>query len=214
MHNFIHRDLKPSNIVMGCGKQARVVYLIDFGLSKQFRNPNTHQHIPYSDAIVFTGSAIFASIHSHQGQELGRRDDLESLAYLLIYFLRGSLPWQGLDCLDIMKNKEEISSLELCHGFPVEFAYFLDYSRSLSFDAKPNYHYLFDLFDNLLLHQGVQGVDGQHADLFDWEVVEGRESGGNGQPSHNVLDLCSFRGQCSPKRRVGYVLILVKMFFR
>ena len=140
---------------MGCRKQARVVYLIDFGLSKQFRNPHTYQHIPYSDAISFIGSAIFASIHSHQGQELGRRDDLESLAYLLIYFLRGSLPWQGLGHLDIAKNKEENGSLELCHGFPVEFGSFLDYSRSLSFDAKPDYHYLFDLFDNLLLQQGI-----------------------------------------------------------
>jgi serine/threonine protein kinase len=200
---------------MGCGKQASVVYLIDFGLSKQFRDPNTHRHIPYSNAKGFTGTAIFASIHSHQGQELGRRDDLESLAYLLIYFLRGSLPWQGLGHLDIAKNKEENGSLELCHGFPVEFGSFLDYSRSLSFDAKPDYHYLFDLFDNLLLQQGIGGLDGQHANpMFDWEVVEGRQLGGNGQPSRSFHDLCSLRVQCSPKRRVGYVLILVKMFFR
>jgi serine/threonine protein kinase len=206
--NFIHRDLKPSNIVMGSGKQASVVYLIDFGLSKQFRDPNTHRHIPYIDAIGFTGSAIFASIHSHLGRELGRRDDLESLAYILIYFLRGSLPWQGLGHLDIAKNKEEISSLELCHGFPVEFGSFLDYSRSLLFDAKPDYHYLFDLFNNLLLQQGVQGLEGQH--VFDWEAVEGGQLGGNGRPSHD--EFCSHRGQCSPKRRVGYVLILVRCF--
>jgi serine/threonine protein kinase len=200
---------------MGCGKQARVVYLIDFGLSKQFRDSNTHRHIPYSNAKGFIGTAIFASIHSHQGQELGRRDDLESLAYLLIYFLRGSLPWQGLGHLDIAKNKEENGSHELCHGFPVEFGSFLDYSRSLSFDAKPDYHYLFDLFDNLLLQQGIQGLDGQHADpTFDWEVVEGRQLGGNVQPSHDFHDLCSLQVQCSPKRRAGYVLILAKMFFR
>src|ERR1700733_5158198 len=129
--HFIHCDLKPSNIVMGCGKQASVVYLIDFGLSKEFRDPNTHQHIPYSDSLGFAGTSIFASIHNHRGWELGRRDDLESLAYILIYFLCGSLPWQGLSHLDgghdiVANNKEEIGSPTLCHGLPVEFASLLD----------------------------------------------------------------------------------------
>jgi len=74
---------------------------------------------------------------------------------------------------------------------------------------------LFDLFDNLLLQQGIQGLDGQHADpMFDWEVVEGRQLGGNVQPLHDFHDLCSLRVQCSPKRRAGYVLILAKMFFK
>ena len=161
---------------MGFGKQASVVYLIDFGLSKEFRDRNTHRHIPYSNAQGFIGTAVFASIRSHRGWQSGRRDDLESLAYLLIYFLRGSLPWQGLGHLDgtghdiVAKNKEQISSHELCCGLPVEFNSFLDYSRSLSFDAKPNYHHLFNLFDNLLSREGL---DGPHADLtFDWDVVD------------------------------------------
>lgn len=186
---------------MGCGKQASVVYLIDFGLSKEFRDPNTHQHIPYSDSLGFAGTSIFASIHNHRGWELGRRDDLESLAYILIYFLCGSLPWQGLSHLDgghdiVANNKEEIGSPTLCRGLPVEFASLLDYSRSLSFDAKPNYQYLFNLFDNLLLQQSL---DGSHPDLtFDWDVI----GGGLYLPSRR-----------SPfKRRVGYVLILVGFF--
>jgi len=154
---------------MGCGKQASVVYLIDFGLAlKEYRCPNTYEHIPYSDALDFVGTSIFASIHCHHGCELGRRDDLESLAYILIYFLRGSLPWHldgsGHDI--IAKNKEKISSHELCHGLPVEFSSFLDYSRSLSFDEKLDYPYVFSLFDNLLLQQSL---DGSHPDLtFDW----------------------------------------------
>lgn len=174
------------------------MYLIDFGLSKEFRDPNTHRHIPYSDALGFAGTSIFASIHNHCGWELGRRDDLESLAYMLIYFLRGSLPWQGLSHLDgrhdiVAKNKEEIGSHTLCHGFPVEFASLLDYSRSLSFDAKPNYQYLFNLFDNLLLQQSLDG----HL-TFDWDVV------GDGQ---------YFPSCRSPfKRHLGYVLILIRFF--
>jgi len=81
---------------MGTDKQANVVHLIDFGLSKEFRDPNTYLHIPCNSTHGLTGTATFASIHSHLGLELGRRDDLKSLAYVLIYFLHGSLPWQDL----------------------------------------------------------------------------------------------------------------------
>ena len=87
--NYIHRDLKPSNIVMGAGNQANLVYLIDFGLSKEYRNPRTWAHILFDSGVGFTGTTTFASINSHMGMELGRRDDLESLAYILFYFLWG-----------------------------------------------------------------------------------------------------------------------------
>ena len=167
---------------MGREKQANVVYLIDFGLSKEFRDPGTHQHILYSNSLGFAGTAIFASIHSHCGCELGRRDDLESLAYILIYFLRGSLPWQGLGHLDcsgkdiVAENKQQISVDELCHGLPMEFSSLLNYSRSLPFDAKPNYHYLFDLFDNLLLRES-EGLGGNVDMLFDWDRQLGGRDG-------------------------------------
>lgn len=94
--NFIHRDLKPSNIVMGLGKHTNFAYIIDFGLSKEFWDPRTRRHIPYNNTFGLIGSATFSSIHSHLGMEHGRWDDLESLAYILIYFLCSSLPWQGL----------------------------------------------------------------------------------------------------------------------
>ena len=80
---------------MGVGRHASIVYLIDFGLSKEYRDPNTHQHIPFNNGLGFIGTAAFVSINSHLGSELGRRDDLESLAYVLFYFLWGFLPWQG-----------------------------------------------------------------------------------------------------------------------
>jgi serine/threonine protein kinase len=151
--NFVHRDIKPSNIVMGIGDDADVAYIIDFGLSKEFRDPRTRLHIPFDNTLGLTGTPTFASISSHLGLELGRRDDLESLAYVLIYFLRGSLPWQGLDFEGhdlVVESKQRNATYELCKGLPQEFHTLLDYSRSLSFDDKPNYDYLRGLFDNSL----------------------------------------------------------------
>jgi serine/threonine protein kinase len=168
--NFIHRDLKPSNIIMGVGNYADIVYIIDFGLSKEFRHPDTYLHIPYSRAQGLIGTATFASVHSHLGSELGRRDDLESLAYILIYFLRGSLPWQGLELETrdlVVESKQNTSARVLCQGLPVQLRTFLEYSRSLSFDEKPDYDYLHKLFNAPLLPEGL-GKDL----AFDWESDE------------------------------------------
>jgi len=100
---------------MGVGKHASIVYLIDFGLSKEYRDPNTHQHVPFKNALGFIGTAAFASINSHLGLELGRRDDLESLSYILFYFLWGFLPWQGLrsEGQEILESKRGIATLDL-----------------------------------------------------------------------------------------------------
>lgn len=158
---------------MGVGKQANVVHLIDFGLSKEYRDPDTYQHIPYNKAHGLIGSSTFASIHSHLGMELGRRDDLESLAYVLIYFLRGSLPWQGLsNDQDIVRSKQR-STHTLCKGLPVEFHLFLDYCRSLAFDAKPDYDHFRELFGNLLSREASKNDIG-----FDWDATDDQISSG------------------------------------
>jgi hypothetical protein len=124
-------------------------------------------HIPYKEALGLTGTIMFASVHSHLGVELGRRDDLESLAYILIYFLCGSLPWQGLgQGRDLVaKSKQETSTSALCYGLPAKFQAFLEYSCSLSFNDKPDYGYLSHLFGNLLLPEGSQN------DVFNWDTV-------------------------------------------
>ncbi|KAG5652562.1 hypothetical protein H0H81_004571 [Sphagnurus paluster] len=96
-HSLVHRDIKPANFVIGTGKAAHIVNVIDFGLAKKFRDLRTSNHIPYKqDDYHGVGTSLFAAINTHLGIESSRRDDLESLAYMLIYFLRGTLPWRKL----------------------------------------------------------------------------------------------------------------------
>jgi serine/threonine protein kinase len=87
--NFIHRDIKPDNFLMGLGKKGNLVYAIDFGLAKKFRDNRTHQHIPYRENKNLTGTARYASINTHLGIEQSRRDDMEALGYIFMYFLQG-----------------------------------------------------------------------------------------------------------------------------
>jgi serine/threonine protein kinase len=152
---------------MGVGRHAHIAYLIDFGLAKEFRDPDTNQHIPYAEAAGLTGMAVFASVHSHLGVELGRYDDLESLAYVLIYFLHGSLPWQGMESQRsdlVVERKQRTSLRDLCLGLPTELCTFLEYTRSLSFDNKLDYSYLCGLFDNTLSRDGFENDS-----AFNWE---------------------------------------------
>lgn len=159
--NFIHRDIKPDNFLMGLNKRANQVNVIDFGLAKKYRDPKTHLHIPYRENKNLTGTARYASINTHLGVEQSRRDDLESLGYVLMYFCRGSLPWQGLKAATkkqkydrIMEKKMTTPTELLCRGFPNEFAVYLNYTRSLRFDDKPDYSYLRKLFRDLFIREG------------------------------------------------------------
>ncbi|KAF7795075.1 hypothetical protein EIP86_006219 [Pleurotus ostreatoroseus] len=154
--NFVHRDIKLENFCMEIGVYGNQVYVIDFGLAKKYRDPSTQLHIPYKENKNLTGTARYTSLNTHFGVEQSRRDDMESIAYLLIYFLRGCLPWQGLRATTkelkyerIMDMKMTISIDQLCRGLPEEFADFLSYTRSLRFDDKPNYTYYRKLFRGL-----------------------------------------------------------------
>lgn len=175
--NFIHRDIKPDNFLMGIGKRGNQVNVIDFGLAKKYRDPKTHLHIPYRENKNLTGTARYTSINTHLGVEQARRDDLESLAYVLMYFLRGALPWQGLKAATkkqkydrIMEKKMTTPTDLLCRGFPHEFGIFLNYTRALRFDDKPDYSYLRKLFRDLFVREGFQ-----YDYVFDWSVQRGAQ---------------------------------------
>ncbi|XP_025013517.2 casein kinase 1-like protein 2 isoform X1 [Ricinus communis] len=176
--SFLHRDIKPDNFLMGLGRRANQVYIIDFGLAKKYRDTSTHQHIPYRENKNLTGTARYASMNTHLGIEQSRRDDLESLGYVLMYFLRGSLPWQGLKAGTKKQKYEKISekkvstSIEaLCRGYPTEFASYFHYCRSLRFDDKPDYAYLKRLFRDLFIREGFQ-----FDYVFDWTILKYQQS--------------------------------------
>ena len=174
MHNksFIHRDMKPDNFLMGTGKQCNKVYLIDYGLAKKYRDLRTRVHIPYKEGKSLTGTARYASINAHLGVEQSRRDDLESLGYVLMYFVRGFLPWQGLKAATKKQKYERISEKKmstpvdvLCKGYPLEFNDYLNYCRGLRFDDSPDYNYLRKgLFRTLF----VKKLGYQYDYKFDW----------------------------------------------
>jgi len=174
--HLIHRDIKPANFVIGLSDQSSIVYCVDFGLSKRYRHPKNLQHIPHRDGRSLTGTPRYASINNHLGIEQSRRDDLESIGYVLVYFLKGSLPWQGLKAKNaqkkyrlILEKKQQISIAQLCQGCPSQFAEYLAYTRSLKFDAKPDVPYLRKLFRDLYVNQGC-GQPGTK--LWDWDSVD------------------------------------------
>lgn len=171
---FIHRDIKPDNFLMGIGRRGSQVNVIDFGLAKKYRDPRTHLHIPYRENKNLTGTARYASVNTHLGIEQSRRDDLESLGYVLIYFCRGSLPWQGLKAATkrqkydrIMEKKMTIPNDVLTKGLPGEFLEYMNYVKNLRFDDKPDYGYLRKLFRDLFKRENYR-----YDYVFDWTLYK------------------------------------------
>jgi len=177
--NFIHRDIKPDNFLIGLGKRADKIYIIDYGLSKKYRDPRTGLHIPFKDNKSLTGTARYTSINTHLGIEPSRRDDLEAVGYVLMYFLKGKLPWQGLQARHKKEKYERIMETKiatpietLCKGYPEEFAVYLNYCRGLRFEDRPDYNYLKRLFKDLFWKTYTDWDF-----LFDWVILNSQQNG-------------------------------------
>jgi casein kinase 1 len=170
--NFLHRDIKPDNFLMGTGKKEKQLFFIDFGLAKKFRNASSEEHIPYRENKNLTGTARYASIQTHLGGEQSRRDDMEAIGYVLLYFMRGSLPWQGLrgatkeeKYKKILEKKLSVPPEALGKNFPVEFTTFLTYCHNLNFEDRPNY-----TFPRMLLRDLFEREKFAEDGVYDWDI--------------------------------------------
>ena len=155
---IIHRDMKPENFVIGRKNKERIIFLIDFGLSKKYLNDN-NIHINMKKDRNIIGTVRYISMNTHQGLEQSRRDDLESLFYIIVYFMKGELPWQGIkyknksekyNKIFEIKKKSTEKGGELCDSIPNELQTILDYILGLEFTEKPNYSMIKSIIDFIL----------------------------------------------------------------
>ena len=183
MHSkmLLHRDIKPDNFLMGIGKKQHLIYVVDFGLSKFYKDLKTGKHIQYKDGKSLIGTMRYASVNTQLGIEQSRRDDMEALGYVYFYLLRGSLPWQGIKIANktekykaIQELKTSISSETLCKDYPKEFYDYLEYCRSLVFEEQPEYEQLRKQFKELYVKKGY-GYD----NVYDWNTTKGNTNDHN-----------------------------------
>ena len=178
-NNFIHRDIKPENFTIGLKKMKNVIYMIDYGLTRKYCDSHKN-HIPYKEGKNLTGTALYASIYTHKGIEQSRRDDLESLGYMLIHFCKGELPWMNVKAKNkagkyrkIMEKKIEMKPEILCAGLIDEFREYFKYVRELQFNEEPNYELLFGLLNNAMKKNKIKNDF-----KFDWCLNENTNNSG------------------------------------
>ena len=173
-NHYIHRDIKPENFLIGKENTEKTIYLIDFGLAKRYRDEYTQIHIPLKENRNLTGTARYASCNAHNGLEQSRRDDMESIAYVILYFFRKKLPWQGLKCKDknekhakIKELKMSITPEKLFEGIPKEFADYLTMVKKLGFEDEPAYKTYIQMFNKLF-----KAKEFEMDYIYDWVTVK------------------------------------------
>ena len=173
---------------MGLGGDSYIVNIIDFGLSKKFRDAKSQQHIPYRENRNLTGTARYASLNAHLGIEQSRRDDLEAIGFCLIYFIQGKLPWQNLQANNRAERYAKIAEIKLrspvehiCVDIPLEISNYMHYVRALRFEDRPDYQGIRLVFKKLLQKEGHE-----YDHLYDWVMVN------NSLIHENVFSVESF----------------------
>lgn len=166
---YIHRDIKPDNFLTG---DKRTLYLIDLGLAKRYIKDGVH--IPFADGKSLIGTARYASVNNHRGVEQCRKDDLEAVGYMLVYLVKGQLPWQGIKStsktskyLLIEQCKAETTLDALCHGLPFEFVHYFTLVKACGFEETPNYQRLRKCFRSVMMRRGYT-----YDHPYDWENAQ------------------------------------------
>lgn len=184
-NDLVYRDIKPDNFLMGLENtpDEDTVFMVDFGMAKMYRDPVTKAHIEYREQKSLSGTARYMSIHTHLGREQSRRDDLEAIGYVCVYFLLGSLPWQNLkapsNCkkYEMIGDKKQSTAIEtLTKECPDEFTMYLKYVQKLTFTQDPDYKWLIDLMNTCLARYDPSG-DG----IYDWKMLK------NTKPNNCVI---------------------------
>jgi serine/threonine protein kinase len=176
VRDMLHRDIKPENFAMGLGDRGHHVYILDFGLSKRYRSQG--EHIPFREGKPLTGTARYCSVNAHRGFEQSRRDDLEAIGFVLVYFLKGGkLPWQGLQARDMNEKTNKIGQLkmstrprDLCYPECPNLMEYFTHVRDLEFRGEPNYRMLRNIFRSAL-----SAADYERDCCFDWIVKREEE---------------------------------------
>lgn len=139
---LVHRDIKPDNFLLGLNNQRKRIYIIDFGLCKSYMNNDEHNPIKKTNNLI--GSLTYCSINAHNCIELSRRDDMESLGYMLAFFYLGTLPWQEikLENIDNIKNLKQ----NITNKLPKILENYIKHVKSLEYEEKPNYYLIIDNF--------------------------------------------------------------------
>ena len=174
---IIHRDLKPENLLVTKNIRNCLIYLIDYGLSKKYKDTKNDTHIPFKNDRPITGTIRYVSINTHKGIEQSRRDDIESACYIIIYFLNGKLNWDGIKCKTkeekiqkIMEKKEEFKNNKEYKKLPQTFSQIFQYVYHLGFEEKPNYEYIFGIISKGL--EKFEGESNYEKTLYDWQSIE------------------------------------------
>ena len=175
IHNkhILHRDIKPDNFVIGLNNLSKYIYLLDFGLAKKYRSSKTLKQIPLVNNQRIIGTMRYASINAIKGYEHSRRDDLEAAGYILISFIKGKLPWDGIhgktkeERYEKILKKKNISTKELCKDLPEEFEKYIYYTRNLEYEEEPNYKMLKELFTIM-----IKKANCIFDYIYDWSTSE------------------------------------------